>query len=386
MNTIARYVILVVAILISLHFILTLTHDGYSATVGGPFSRPHFPASNNGPTYTNPPHVVNTTSPPLAHTGLPIDPALRMNATFVVLARNGDLDGIIKSIGDMEDRFNKKFGYPYTFLNDEPFSDEFKNRVSNIISSDVEFGLIPKEHWVQPDWIDEDKATKGREQMKADKVIYGGSVSYRNMCRFNSGFFFRHDLLQKYKWYWRIEPDVHFHCDLDYDPFKFMQDEGKVYGFTITMYEFIKTIPTLWGHVTDFIKQNPHHLAKNNAMGYMSDDGGKTYNKCHFWSNFEIADMDFWRSDAYMEFFNYLDEKGGFYYERWGDAPVHSIGAALFLQKDQIHFFEDIGYEHNPYVHCPQGELWKKGRCACNKAKSFDYDGYSCKRQWDRIQ
>lgn len=46
--------------------------------------------------------------------------------------------------------------------------------------------------------------------------------------------------------------------------------------------------------------------------------------------------MDFWRSDAYMEFFNYLDEKGGFYYERWGDAPVHSIGAALFLQKDQV--------------------------------------------------
>ncbi len=31
------------------------------------------------------------------------------------------------------------------------------------------------------------------------------SVSYRNMCRFNSGFFYRHPLLQKYRWYWRIE-------------------------------------------------------------------------------------------------------------------------------------------------------------------------------------
>lgn len=128
-----------------------------------------------------------------------------MNATFVVLARNGDLDGIIKSIGDMEDRFNKKFGYPYTFLNDEPFSDEFKkcvvslsyggmreltcrrnSRVSNIISSDVEFGLIPKEHWVQPDWIDEDKATKGREQMKADKVIYGGAfLAFSPRCLYS---------------------------------------------------------------------------------------------------------------------------------------------------------------------------------------------------------
>ena len=36
---------------------------------------------------------------------------------------------------------------------------------------------------------------------------------------------------------------------------------------------------------------------------------------CTVWSNFEIADMDFWRSEAYMKFFEHLDRKGGFYYE-----------------------------------------------------------------------
>ena len=30
-----------------------------------------------------------------------------------------------------EDRFNKKFKYPYTFLNEEPFSDEFKECVDS---------------------------------------------------------------------------------------------------------------------------------------------------------------------------------------------------------------------------------------------------------------
>jgi hypothetical protein len=50
-----------------------------------------------------------------------------------------------------------------------------------------------------------------------------------------------------------------------------------------------------------------------------------------------------------MEFFEHLDKAGGFYYERWGDAPVHSIGAALFARKDQIHFFDDIGYRHEPF-------------------------------------
>ena len=60
--------------------------------------------------------------------------------------------------------------------------------------------------------------------------------------------------------------------------------------------------------------------------------------------------MDFWRGEAYSKFFDYLDATGGFYYERWGDAPVHSIAAALFSKREQIHFFREIGYEHNPYV------------------------------------
>lgn len=30
----------------------------------------------------------------------------------------------------MEDRFNKRFRYPYVFLNEEPFSDQFKECVA----------------------------------------------------------------------------------------------------------------------------------------------------------------------------------------------------------------------------------------------------------------
>jgi len=34
-----------------------------------------------------------------------------------------------------------------------------------------------------------------------------------------------------------------------YDPFLLMQDEKKVYGFTLSLYEYIETIPTLWDAV-----------------------------------------------------------------------------------------------------------------------------------------
>lgn len=50
----------------------------------------------------------------------------------------------------------------------------FYRRVQDLTDSQVQFGLIPKEHWVQPDHIDEAKATASRNQMVKDNVIYGG--------------------------------------------------------------------------------------------------------------------------------------------------------------------------------------------------------------------
>lgn len=95
-----------------------------------------------------------------------------------------------------------------------------------------------------------------------------------------------------------------------------------------------------------------------------------------------------------------------FFLQRWGDAPVHSIAAALFASSSQIQFFDQIGYEHNPYTHCPRYETsWKDGKCSCDPRRSFgeffhmmfnelvieyggvlpDYDGYSCMSKWDRL-
>lgn len=46
-----------------------------------------------------------------------------------------------------------------------------------LTSGKVSFGQIPKEHWYQPSWIDEERATAARSKMVEDNIIYGGSVS-----------------------------------------------------------------------------------------------------------------------------------------------------------------------------------------------------------------
>jgi alpha 1,2-mannosyltransferase len=312
-------------------------------------------------------------------------PYQRANATFVTLARNEDLHSLMLSIQGVEDRFNDKYHYSWVFLNDKEFSDEFKEATSSMVSGETYYGLIPKEHWSYPEWIDQEQAALTREKMAG--VIYGSSVTYRHMCRYESGFFWRHPLLDQFKYYWRVEPDVKFHCDINYDLFKFMEDNKKSYGWTISLPEYIETIPTLWDTTKDFLAKNPQYKNENSLIDFISDDGGETYNRCHYWSNFEIADLDFWRSDAYRAYFDHLDHAGGFFYERWGDAPVHSIAASLLLDKSQVHFFEDVGYFHVPFNSCPTTKEDRlKLRCTCNVDEIFTWKGYSCTSKFYNAQ
>lgn len=303
-----------------------------------------------------------------------------MNATFVTLARNTDLWEIARSIRQVEDRFNRKFNYDWVFLNDKPFDETFKKVTASLVSGKTHYGEIPTEHWSFPPHIDQDKAKKVREDMAERKIIYGDSISYRHMCRFESGFFFQQELMLNYEWYWRVEPSIELFCDINYDAFKFMRDNGKKYSFVLSLYEYVETIPTLWDSVKKFMKNHPEHIASGNSMDFLSDDGGETYNHCHMWSNFEIGNLNWLRSKAYTDYFQSLDQDGGFFYERWGDAPVHSIAAALMLKKEEIHFFNDIAYYHVPFTHCPTGEQTKLDLgCHCNPKDNFDWKGYSCK-------
>ncbi|ODV62846.1 glycosyltransferase family 15 protein [Ascoidea rubescens DSM 1968] len=295
----------------------------------------------------------------------------KANATFVTLARNSDIWGIVDAIRSVEDRFNKKFHYDWIFLNDEEFSQDFIDATSAIVSGKTKYGKIPKEQWSYPDFLDVEKADKAREEMKEKGIIYGDSVSYRHMCRFESG----------------VEPDIKFYCDIDYDLFKFMELTNQTYAFTISIYEFEATIPTLWQTTKDFLKEHPDYLHENNLMSFLSDNGGEKYNLCHFWSNFEIASLNFFRSQKYREYFDYLDKTGGFFYERWGDAPIHSIAVSLFEDRNKIHFFDDIGYNHGVYHSCPLNtEFRKKHHCSCNPDNDFTWRGYSCTTKYFDVQ
>lgn len=106
---------------------------------------------------------------------------------IVVLARNKELPGVLQSLRHMERHFNRWFHYPYVFLNDGEFNDDFKNTVLNYTTSKVEFGQIDPQHWGFPDWADMDEVEEAIAKQGDQAIMYGGMASYHHMCRFYSG-------------------------------------------------------------------------------------------------------------------------------------------------------------------------------------------------------
>ncbi|KAK3339749.1 nucleotide-diphospho-sugar transferase [Lasiosphaeria hispida] len=312
----------------------------------------------------------------------------RANAAFVVLARNKELDGVIQSMKSIERHFNRWYNYPYVFLNDGDFNSTFKETVKNYTKATVEFGKVGPDMWGFPDWVDPKVAKEGIAKQGDAAVMYGGLESYHSMCRFYSGFFYKHPLLAKYEWYWRLEPEIKYFCDITYDPFLKMIESNKTYGFTIAVKELRETVPNIFRYASAYKRKNniasqglwemfvepqpdkepevPEDTSPLPEEVLRSDPGrntlpeidyeameGEKYNMCHFWSNFEIARLSFFRSKEYEDFFQMMDHSGGFWMERWGDAPIHSLAAGALLAPRDIHYFRDFGYRHTTIQHCP---------------------------------
>lgn len=128
----------------------------------------------------------------------------------------------------------------------------------------------------------------------------------------------------------------------------------KTYGFTIAVKELKETVPNIFRYASAYKRMNnltsqglwemfaepaeeskspvtedPKYkpplpeeiLSTESGQGGLPDIDpeameGEVYNMCHFWSNFEIARLDWFRSKEYNDFFDMMDRSGGFWMER----------------------------------------------------------------------
>ncbi|KAI7885716.1 nucleotide-diphospho-sugar transferase [Lichtheimia hyalospora FSU 10163] len=267
-------------------------------------------------------------------------------ALYMVI-RNENLQDARAAMRSVEDRFNKHYQYPWILLNNQDFSPTFRKFIRKVTDAPIFFGKTDMAAWDYPSWIDIPLAENKMLDMTFRTALHmGGSLSFRKMLRYQSGLFIHHPLFRDVDYVWRVEPGAEYSCDMEFDPFQSMKDNNKT-------------------------------LANETVMPWITDEMRSEYNMCHIWSNFEIVETSFLRSKAYQEYFSYLDRKGGFFYERWGDAPVRTLAAAMFLPRSKLQFFDRIGYSHSVATHCPVNPIFNQ-KCSCDKFGTYDLHPDSC--------
>jgi len=130
-----------------------------------------------------------------------------------------------------------------------------------------------------------------------------------------------------------------------------MERANKTYGFTIAVKELKETVPNIFRYASAYKRNNnltskglwemftekkpekkadlptdkkplPEEILNSepgtSAVPEIDLEAmeGEKYNMCHFWSNFEIARLDWFRSKEYQDFFEMMDRSGGFWMER----------------------------------------------------------------------
>lgn len=321
----------------------------------------------------------------------------KANACILVILDETDLNKWRPTMRQIEDRFNKKYKYPYVFLSPLPFTPRFKLLVASLTASRIEFGRIPHKQWKIPSHIDFNRARKAREDAVINKIHDGDSLPYRFKSRYMSGFFFQHELTKKYDYYWKLDAESELSCDMfqaSMDPFVELHNKKKLFGFTISVHEIPETLPSLWETAKSYSKHQDFKPSKTDsiqvkreraaALNWVSSDEGNTYNMCHIWPAMEVGDFDFFRNSHYMNYFNHLDKSGGFFYERWGDGPIKTIYIGLYKSLSQIEFFNYIGFSKFPYKHCPS-DIDINMHCFCDPKDRSDFEGFSCNKDFFKL-
>lgn len=286
------------------------------------------------------------------------DDEFRVKGALVLLCRNKDLPIVKRLVKSFERTFNHVYKYPYLVFNDSSFDSNFKDTLSSLTDASIEYFEIDKSLWSIPPHIDVDLAKANWTNEPGDR-----GASYRHMCRFYSGLLPMHPSLDKYDYYWRLDADAVYYCDIPYDPFWLMKKWNKKYAFTMVLGEQFSTIRTLWQTTVKFMESHSDLLHPNSFIKSFVNPKSNYYNLCQFWNNFEIVSVGWLRSPEYQSYFRFLDQAGGFYYERWGDAPIRTLAAGMLLEPRDVHYFRDIGYFHYPHIAYPAEERFPSRKC-----------------------
>ena len=148
--------------------------------------------------------------------------------------------------------------------------------------------------------------------------------------------------LLSYEYVWMLDTDAFILGPISYDPFAVMAAANATYGYIDVNVETPEVAGGLADCVEEYLADHPR-VRPTLLRKYKS--GGK-WDGSKFYTNFQVARLDYGRSEGYRRFFDHVDRNGGIFRHRWGNDPFAFLAASILLRDDQIVHFDDVPYLH----------------------------------------
>ena len=78
------------------------------------------------------------------------------------------------------------------------------------VAQRVSLEQIPASDWDIPSVVISTDMEQAMVNMESRGIQYASKVSYHQMCRWYSGFFYKHSALKDMRYYWRVEPNIKY--------------------------------------------------------------------------------------------------------------------------------------------------------------------------------
>eukprot|EP00904_Undaria_pinnatifida_P008161 jgi/Undpi1/4475/HiC_scaffold_17.g07829.m1 len=292
--------------------------------------------------------------------------------TYMSTSRDEDLNLLRKSLEALSRNFLRRYPYPVAIVN-EDFEAEIMKELVGLVPVPVHFVKVAFKlpDWMEPlSWIQPLAIKYFTGHPKAKPLVHHhsevrgmlpyvkrSSFGYFHMCRFFGGAGFMLPFFDDFDYYLRLDSDSL--CDKPMtDYFAKVHDSGADYAFASTFLDFGDKAQGLWNFAEEYIRDNKisptfwnsplqagrgfkalaaakqrpaypncqENIRNKNRNPVSVVDGASIHAvPCEdrhfqavpaFYTNFEVARIEMFRSSWYQNWFNEIDKTGSIFYNR----------------------------------------------------------------------
>jgi alpha 1,2-mannosyltransferase len=249
--------------------------------------------------------------------------------------------------------FNKVYNYPIVILHEGDYDQESQKEIITSIRSNhrhlITFKEIDKQDFSIPSHIDQEVVNK---IIAIKPVPYWRNVKYRMMCNFWLQHFQKYT--KEYDYVMRLDDDSIIEEPIEKDLFHIMKEKDMVYMSNIVHldcgicnYNMKEMFQSLFPNMTDKIetvfvsaKLSPNMKDIYDKMTQILKINGdydqKNYEQdiemnmpVMYYNNFFVTSTKFWERDDVKAIVEKINQNGGIFYYRYGDAPLQTLIVTL---------------------------------------------------------